>query len=64
MVALMSTLTGPHGETEATRVPRQTLGDALARRMTLFKTDGLDSEVPFIAVAAATSGGRFARVEE
>ena len=77
MVGLMSTLTGPHGETEATRVPRSTLVKALCRRMNLLTTDfeaaklcaaarnepEPTADVPFIEVAAPTSGGPFERVE-
>ena len=39
MMGLMSTKSCFHGEKETTRVPRQTLVDALAERMRLFTTD-------------------------
>jgi hypothetical protein len=76
IVALMSTLSDVHGETEATKVPRETLVKALDRRMTLYTTDaetiekGLTDEepapdgagVPYVTVEAETSGGGFRRV--
>jgi beta-lactamase superfamily II metal-dependent hydrolase len=63
MVALMSTMAGPHGETEATKVPRQTLVDALERRATLLTTNELDKELRYLEVKAKTSGGgRFTQV--
>ena len=63
MVALMSTMAGPHGDTEATKVPRQTLVDALDRRTTLLTTNELDKDLRYIEVEAETSsGGRFTRV--
>jgi hypothetical protein len=64
MTALMSTLTGVHGRSEATRVPRATLVAALRRRMDLITTDGLPRDTPFREVAAATTGAKpFAVVE-
>jgi len=54
--AMMSTLGGVHGESEATRVPRMTLVEALIGRMQVFgRTDQLDG-VPFAGVEAPTSG--------
>lgn len=57
MVALMSTLSGVHGHSDATRVPRATLVAALARRMTLLTTDQLDPSRPYLEVAASTTRG-------
>lgn len=58
MSALMSTLSGVHGRSEGTRVPRATLVAALRRRTDerLFTTDGLAAEQAFIEVAAPASG--------
>ncbi len=58
MVGLMSTMTGVHGRSEATRVPRATLVAALERRMTLLTTDGLPAGSDFIEVGASTARGR------
>jgi hypothetical protein len=58
MVALMSTMAGVHGRSEATRVPRATLVAALERRMTLLTTDGLPAGNDFIEVGASTARGR------
>ena len=59
----MSTLSGVHGHSEGTRVPRRTLVTALKRRTVerLFTPDGLVADQPFIDVAAPASGwDRFA----
>lgn len=65
MVALMSTLSGAHGRSEATRVPRRTLVEALNRRMTLLTTDALPAAQPFVEVAAKTrGGGPFTRLDD
>jgi hypothetical protein len=58
MTALMSTLAGVHGRSEATRVPRATLVAALQRRMTLVATDGMPSDIAFRELVAPTSGGK------
>jgi hypothetical protein len=55
MTALMSTMPGVHGKSEETRVPRETLINALDKRMTLHRTDHLDDE-PFIEVVGQTTG--------
>jgi hypothetical protein len=56
IAAMMSTLGGVHGESEATRVPRSTLVEALIGRMQVFgRTDELH-DVPFTGVEAPTSG--------
>lgn len=66
MVGLMSTKSCFHGRKETTRVPRQTLVDALAKEMRLFTTDqewfalNPDTKPPFIEVAAdVTAPGPF-----
>lgn len=67
MAALMSTLSGVHGRTTATRVPRATLVAALLRRTgdQLFTTDGLGAEDEFVELAAPASGRQpFARVQQ
>ena len=58
LAALMSTLSGVHGRTEATRVPRRTLIAALRRRTSggLWTTDGLAPEQPFVELAAPARG--------
>jgi predicted protein tyrosine phosphatase len=58
LTALMSTLSGVHGRSEGTRVPRATLVSALQRRTAdqLWTTDGLPAEQMFIEVAARASG--------
>jgi hypothetical protein len=58
MVALMSTLSGVHGRSEGTRVPRTTLVAALQRRTAdnLFTTDGLGTDAAFIELAARAAG--------
>ena len=55
----MSTLSGVHGRTEATKVPRRTLVAALKRRTGdgLWTTDGLTPEQLFVELAAPTRGG-------
>ncbi len=63
MTALMSTLSGVHGESEATRIPRATLVEALAQRMTLHSTEDLPPERPFAEVVAElSSDGGFEQV--
>jgi hypothetical protein len=52
MTALMSTLSGFHGESEATRVPRATLVGALRQRMTLHSTEDLQAPQAFAEVVA------------
>ena len=64
MAALMSTLSGVHGRTEATHVPRATLVAALERRARLFSTDGLAPERPFIELAAPLRGEEPFSLEE
>jgi hypothetical protein len=58
LAALMSTLSGVHGRTEATRVPRRTLVAALRRRTAgaLWTTDGLAPEQPFVELVAPARG--------
>lgn len=64
MTALMSTLSGVHGRSEATKVPRATLVAALQRRMDLITTDKLPLDTPFREMVAPTSGNKpFALVE-
>jgi hypothetical protein len=58
MTALMSTLSGVHGRSEATRVPRATLVAALQRRMDLITTDGLARDTGFREIVAPTTGKR------
>jgi hypothetical protein len=55
MVGLLSTLSGVHGETEATRVPRATLVAALEERMSLLSTEGLPPDEPFAQYQADLS---------
>lgn len=52
MTALMSTLSGVHGESEATRVPRATLVESLKQRMTLHSTEDLQDPQAFAEVVA------------
>ena len=58
LTALMSTLSGVHGRSEATRVPRSTLVAALERRTggRLVTTDGLAPDRPFVELAAPARG--------
>lgn len=58
LVALMSTLSGVHGRSEGTYVPRATLVAALLRRTAdqLLTTDGLAADHPFVEVAAPAGG--------
>ena len=56
LTVLMSTLAGIHGESEATRVPRSTLVEALRRRGTFLSTEELEDEQAFVTVSAATKG--------
>jgi|SRR5581483_6052530 len=63
MTALMSTLSGVFGKSEATRVPRSTLVAALDRRMDLITTDGLLAGQRFVEIEASTAGAQpFVRV--
>jgi ribonuclease BN (tRNA processing enzyme) len=63
MTALMSTLPGVHGETEATRVPRATLVAALRQRAMLLSTAELNKK-PFVELVADSSGDQtFVEVE-
>jgi hypothetical protein len=56
MVGLMSTLSGVHGETDATRVPRATLVAALEERMSLFSTEALPAEERYAQFEADLTG--------
>ena len=58
LAAVLSTLSGVHGRTEATRVPRATLVAALSRRAgdRLSTTDGLAPELRFVELAAPANG--------
>ena len=56
MVALMSTLPGVHGKSEATAVPRGPLVEALGRRMDLVRTDDLAAGAGSVTVAAPCRG--------
>lgn len=58
MAALMSTLSGVHGETEQTRVPRATLVKALQERMTLLSSEELaDERFGEVEMDSATEDG-------
>jgi hypothetical protein len=58
LAALMSTLAGVHGKSEATRVPRSTLVAALKQRASVFcSTDDFPPEEPFAEVSAPLRGG-------
>ena len=63
LVALMSTMGGVHGETEATRVPRSSLITALERVGNLHRTDTLPPAEHFITVQAplSSSSARLAK---
>ncbi|MFB3738016.1 MAG: hypothetical protein ACE14W_03505 [Candidatus Velamenicoccus archaeovorus] len=64
MTAMMSTLSGVHGESEATRVPRATLVEALSERMTLHSTEDLPPERAFTEVTTDLSNdGEFQPVD-
>ena len=58
LTALMSTLSGVHGRSESTRVPRSTLVAALERRTggRLVTTEGLAADRPFVELAAPAAG--------
>ena len=56
MTALMSTMGGVHGKSEATAVPRGPLVEALGRRMDLVRTDDLPAGEGSVAVTAPCSG--------
>lgn len=58
MWALMSTKPGVHGDSEATKVPRATLVEALCTRATLYSTQDLAAESAFVELVAdlATPG--------
>jgi hypothetical protein len=51
-----------HGESEATKVPRKTLVDALAEVGTLFSTDDLVHGETYVEVEADVTGGPFRQV--
>jgi hypothetical protein len=55
VTAMMSTLSGVFGKSEATKVPRSTLVTALTDHTNLLTTDGLPSAQPFISVGASTA---------
>jgi hypothetical protein len=59
LTALMSTKAGVHGHTAKTKVPRQTLVNALKEVATLFSTDDLSREEPFLELVAPVTGGPF-----
>ena len=63
MSAIMSTRSGTHGETPATKVPRQTLVDALAEVADVYSTDELPVDRAFVELVADASGGPFTQVE-
>jgi hypothetical protein len=62
MAAIMSTRSGTHGETPATKVPRQTLVDALAEVADVYSTDELPAGQAFVELVADASGGPFTLV--
>ncbi|MBO9523001.1 MAG: hypothetical protein J7518_15825 [Nocardioidaceae bacterium] len=62
LTILMSTRPGVHGESEATRVPRQTLVDALEEVGTLYSTDDLVEKETYVEVEADVTGGPFRQV--
>jgi len=59
MTALMSTKPGVHGHSTQTKVPRQTLVNALKEVATLFSTDDLPTGSAFLEVVAPATGGPF-----
>jgi hypothetical protein len=59
LTALMSTLSGVHGTTPATAVPRATLVTALKQVADLHSTEDLPADQAFIEVVADASGGPF-----
>jgi hypothetical protein len=64
MYGLMSTLSGVHGDSEATAVPRATLVTALGERMALVSTEGLPKGQAFALVEAdLANGSEFRPVE-
>lgn len=64
MVAMLSTLPGIHGRSEATAVPRGPLVTALEDRMTVVRTDRLDPGEDVVAVSAPCRGPEpFARAD-
>ena len=63
MTAIMSTRGGTHGETPATKVPRQTLVDALAEVAEVYSTEELPAGRAFVELVADASGGPFILVE-
>ena len=62
LVSVMSTLPGVHGSTVATAVPRQTLVDALQGAGTLYRTDHLPEERPYLELVSDTASGPFVSV--
>jgi len=55
----MSTKPGVHGHTAQTKVPRRTLVNALKEVATLFSTNDLPREKPFLELVAPSTGGPF-----
>jgi hypothetical protein len=63
LMTLMSTRPGVHGDSPETRVPRQTLIDALETRGTLLRTDTLSPGQLYVECEASCNGrARFAQV--
>jgi hypothetical protein len=63
LTALMSTRTGVHGETAATKVPRQTLVNALKEVAELHSTADLQANQKWIEVVSDVEGGPFRLVQ-
>lgn len=59
LTALMSTRTGVHGKTAATKVPRQTLVNALQEVADLHSTANLPADQQWIEVVSDAAGGPF-----
>lgn len=59
LTALMSTRTGVHGKTAATKVPRQTLVNALKEVADLHSTADLNADQKWIEVVSDAAGGPF-----
>lgn len=64
VVSFMSTLSGVHGTTDATRVPRATLVAALQHRTTLITTDGLEADQLFVEASGPVVGSEPLQVVE
>lgn len=60
LVAMMSTKSGVHGRSPATRVPRETLVAALDTRTAehLYSTEGITSRIPYVELVADLTAGR------